>query len=167
VEQYAVVFNQAISLSPHSCAGVPGNPGDGYLHNQEQAKRGVLWTKERRGTTLRTYLEKPRPSIRTTIQVLASRLSGCSKRRTYSYLGVRQLKSAELVQYGATPRSDSAVNLLGISHLATLCPSVTHFSNNNGLAPLYPRQVSKLRPTGSTKNATRRCYESSSSQELS
>jgi len=32
------------------------------------------------------YLEKPRPSIRTTIQVLGNKLSGCSNERTYSYL---------------------------------------------------------------------------------
>ena len=33
-----------------------------------------------------TYFENPRPSIRTTIHVFDSRISGCSKARTYSYL---------------------------------------------------------------------------------
>jgi hypothetical protein len=38
----------------------------------------------------RTYFVNPLPSMRTTIQVLASKISGCSKERTYSYLVVYQ-----------------------------------------------------------------------------
>lgn len=67
-----------------------------------------------------SYFENPRPSIRTTIQVLASKVSGCSKRRTYSYLesvsDVREARAAE-----ATPLAKSLIDdLLGISHYTRL-----------------------------------------------
>lgn len=75
----------------------------------------------------KTDLEKPRPSILTTIQVLASRLSGCSKWRTYSYLGLSsQQESARNGAHAApklplsTSRARMLVYSLGISHCVPL-----------------------------------------------
>lgn len=52
------------------------------------ARKDTAVTEKRKMNRLRTYFEKPRPSIRTTIHVLARRMSGCSNKRTYSYLGM-------------------------------------------------------------------------------
>src|SRR6266566_6419612 len=66
-----------------------------------QSPQGVSVHDGRRPGWASTYLVKPLPSIRTTIQVLGSRISGCSNCFTYSYL-VRTVGQSSF-QVAATP----------------------------------------------------------------
>jgi hypothetical protein len=77
--------NRGVSLRDHVQIHATALSEYGYLHDWA-ARTGDLAREKKRKYRKETYLEKPRPSILTTIQVLASRMSGCSKRRTYSYL---------------------------------------------------------------------------------
>lgn len=59
-----------------------------------------LWKKS-------TYLVKPRPSMRTTTNVLGSRLSGCSNERTYSYLAAVSVVGVAMRSSSLRPQPSS------------------------------------------------------------
>jgi len=74
------------------------------------------------------YFEKPLPSMRTTIQVLASRTSGCSKERTYSYLAGCQFQLAPRPghpQHRETTHFEFAMQLARADETQTV-PSRSH-----------------------------------------
>lgn len=48
---------------------------------------------------MKAYFVKPRPSILTTIHVLASKESGCSNERTYSYLAASSVERLQTMQH--------------------------------------------------------------------